>query len=205
MIYFTKEELPQAACSRQEINLFFPEYEPGYLKEIGMALRMCAQCPIAAKCLQVALTNEEVGIWGGTLDVDRANLRRGRTDKSRWHRMAIAAATPKTAEQIKRAERYQLSKEREARRVALIESRKKGLEQANQERVAKSADKVTVFSAIMNEEFASMFPADVVELVKLRLANPTLSLADLGQMATPALNKDQVSGKLRRVLDRIPK
>lgn len=46
------------------------------------AKAVCADCPVAAICLEVALRNmEKYGIWGGTSEKERRVLRRERRDE----------------------------------------------------------------------------------------------------------------------------
>jgi WhiB family redox-sensing transcriptional regulator len=69
---------PEAACRNVDPDVFFPT---GYARQHrGLVLRakaICARCPIADACLQVAMHDgEEVGIWGGRTPAERARLRR---------------------------------------------------------------------------------------------------------------------------------
>jgi hypothetical protein len=68
-----------AACKDLEPEeadaLFFPER--GGKGNAGRAL--CRRCPVAAQCLEFALTEGEAfGIWGGTSERERRVLRRER-------------------------------------------------------------------------------------------------------------------------------
>lgn len=42
---------------------------------IGFAKEVCATCPVAALCLELAITQGETGVWGGRTDRDRDDLR----------------------------------------------------------------------------------------------------------------------------------
>lgn len=64
-----------AACQGVDPDLFFPER--------GASVRepkaVCARCPVAADCLEHALTHHEVhGIWGGKSERERRSMRRQR-------------------------------------------------------------------------------------------------------------------------------
>lgn len=61
-----------ANCRGVSPKLFFPE--PGQNQKPMMAI--CKPCPVRAQCLQHALDNYEVGIWGGTSDRERERIRR---------------------------------------------------------------------------------------------------------------------------------
>lgn len=64
-----------AACAETDPELFFPDttWSPRLAKQV------CAACPVQNKCLQWAMdTNERFGIWGGTTEYQRRQLRRVR-------------------------------------------------------------------------------------------------------------------------------
>ena len=65
----------QAACKNHATltrDDFFPEGGPVPL-EIQVC---CTLCPVQRPCLAFALEHHEVGIWGGTSDLERKRLRR---------------------------------------------------------------------------------------------------------------------------------
>ena len=82
------------ACAQTDPELFFPQESElwdgrlvsKYLN-IAAAKSICQSCPLAVQCLEYALKNQEVGIWGGTTEDQRRYLKRGRglhtTRKSR--------------------------------------------------------------------------------------------------------------------------
>ena len=66
----------RAACrslsSEESTRIFFPRSgrprtDPPYKK-------ICAACPIVNFCMSYAIVHDEVGIWGGLTQKDRANL-----------------------------------------------------------------------------------------------------------------------------------
>lgn len=72
-------EIPEwhddAACLGSNGDVFFP----GLYESARQAKQICAECPVAAECLDYALeTNQRYGIWGGTSEKDRQKLRRER-------------------------------------------------------------------------------------------------------------------------------
>lgn len=68
-----------AACRDADPRLFFPE-TPGGGDPHQVIADYCRQCPVAAACLESALTHRETGIWGGLTEVQREGLRAtGRT------------------------------------------------------------------------------------------------------------------------------
>ncbi|SDZ75480.1 WhiB family transcriptional regulator, redox-sensing transcriptional regulator [Bowdeniella nasicola] len=62
-----------ALCAQTDPEAFFPE-KGGSTRE---AKRVCASCPVAKKCLEYALENDErFGIWGGKSERERRLLKR---------------------------------------------------------------------------------------------------------------------------------
>lgn len=64
----------EGVCRQVDIgDLFFPE-KGGSTKE---AKRICAGCPVAAQCLEYALSHDErFGIWGGFSERERRQMKR---------------------------------------------------------------------------------------------------------------------------------
>jgi|JI10StandDraft_1071094.scaffolds.fasta_scaffold170682_3 WhiB family redox-sensing transcriptional regulator len=67
-----------AICRDTDPDLFFPVGTTGYaLVQIDRAKQVCGECPVQHDCLEYALeTNQDSGIWGGTSEEERRNLRR---------------------------------------------------------------------------------------------------------------------------------
>ena len=68
----------QATCRDTDPELFFPVGTTGQaLLQIAKAKSVCCQCPVNGECLDFALeTNQDTGIWGGTSEDERRNIRR---------------------------------------------------------------------------------------------------------------------------------
>ena len=65
------------ACTSEEVDLFFAETtDSDYGKRNHQAKKVCAECPYVAECLEWALKNNEIGVWGGTTERDRKALKR---------------------------------------------------------------------------------------------------------------------------------
>ena len=71
------------SCANVDPELFFPqEYEAlngrvnHVYKNYPQAKEICNKCPLVVDCLAYALKNGEIGIWGGTTEEQRKNLRR---------------------------------------------------------------------------------------------------------------------------------
>ena len=63
-------DIEQAACKDVDPDLFFPDGKNKREQE-HKAKQVCASCPIVTDCLQFAIDNDQIGIWGGTTDEDR--------------------------------------------------------------------------------------------------------------------------------------
>jgi WhiB family redox-sensing transcriptional regulator len=67
-----------AACADADTDLFFPAGDTGPAAvKIVNAKAICRTCVVQRECLNVALTfYQEYGIWGGTTEEERRNIRR---------------------------------------------------------------------------------------------------------------------------------
>ena len=70
--------MDNALCRSSSSDLFFPVGRSQKTqKKIEEALVICTECSVTPECLDYALrTNQDIGIWGGTIDEDRKYLRR---------------------------------------------------------------------------------------------------------------------------------
>jgi WhiB family redox-sensing transcriptional regulator len=71
------------ACANVDPELFFPqEIEITKLKviskyeDLAAAKAICNSCPLKTPCLEYALNNSEIGVWGGTTEHQREDLRK---------------------------------------------------------------------------------------------------------------------------------
>jgi WhiB family transcriptional regulator, redox-sensing transcriptional regulator len=69
-----------AICRDTDPELFFPVGTTGIaLVQIAKAKEVCGECPVSSDCLDYALhTNQDSGIWGGTSEEERRQMRRER-------------------------------------------------------------------------------------------------------------------------------
>lgn len=66
--------MEEAVCATVDPELWYPE-KGGSTQE---AKFLCSRCPVAARCLEYALANQEVwGVWGGLSGRERRSLKRG--------------------------------------------------------------------------------------------------------------------------------
>ena len=76
----------RAACLGMDGELFFPGKEDGSNTDNAAAKEVCEGCPVRHDCLEYALeAREKYGIWGGTSERERRDLRRERgLGADRW-------------------------------------------------------------------------------------------------------------------------
>ncbi|MGW3248766.1 WhiB family transcriptional regulator [Streptomyces sp. NPDC001070] len=67
-----------AACREVDPELFFPISGSGLGRvQIDEAKAVCRRCPVMARCLEWALAAGHVdGVWGGTTESERREMRR---------------------------------------------------------------------------------------------------------------------------------
>ena len=67
-----------AICKDTDPELFFPVGTTGQaLLQIDRAKQVCDECPVKIECLDFAIeTNQDSGIWGGTSEEERRQIRR---------------------------------------------------------------------------------------------------------------------------------
>jgi len=82
----------QAACRDTDPDLFFPVGNTGSaLEQIESAKVVCQACVSQADCLEFALTtNQDSGIWGGTSEEERRQMRRLRAAEQREKSIILA-------------------------------------------------------------------------------------------------------------------
>jgi WhiB family redox-sensing transcriptional regulator len=57
--------------------------------QIAKAKSVCCQCPVTTECLEFALeTNQDTGIWGGTSEEERRQIRRDAAARAKAQRTA---------------------------------------------------------------------------------------------------------------------
>lgn len=61
-------------CVGRDPDLFFPEATYNRA-EVKTAKDICAVCLVRAQCMDYALRNDEVGIWGGTTERERKKIK----------------------------------------------------------------------------------------------------------------------------------
>jgi WhiB family transcriptional regulator, redox-sensing transcriptional regulator len=69
-----------AACRHEDPDLFFPIGSSGpTLMQTEQAKAVCHRCSVREECLRWALDTEQfIGVWGGTSEMERRALRRRR-------------------------------------------------------------------------------------------------------------------------------
>jgi WhiB family redox-sensing transcriptional regulator len=59
------------ACRGKDLDIFFAEERGSDV----IAKYFCARCVVRAQCLDVALENDERGVWGGTTERERRRIK----------------------------------------------------------------------------------------------------------------------------------
>ena len=79
-----------ALCRDTDPELFFPVGTTGQaLLQISRAKEVCCECPVKFDCLDFAMeTNQDTGIWGGTSEEERRQMRREIAARARAARIA---------------------------------------------------------------------------------------------------------------------
>lgn len=80
-----------ALCKDTDPELFFPIGSTGQaLQQISQAKAVCDECGVKRECLEFAIeTNQDCGIWGGTSEEERRDIRRQMAATRRASRNAI--------------------------------------------------------------------------------------------------------------------
>ncbi len=79
-----------AACRDTDPDLFFPVGTTGpALDQIANAKAVCQTCEVQSLCLEYAVsTNQDSGVWGGTSEEERRQMRRARQRLEKQQRSA---------------------------------------------------------------------------------------------------------------------
>ena len=81
---FLNKTIPN--CATTDPEAFFLDRGAGRW-EVEAAKKVCASCVLSSPCREWAIENNEVGIWGGTTEVERKRLRRMRKAVKDAHRL----------------------------------------------------------------------------------------------------------------------
>lgn len=66
----------QAACSKEDPSIFFPDIEADAIPDYTQAKTICGICQVSRECLETAMENEEIyGVWGGKTPAERHLLK----------------------------------------------------------------------------------------------------------------------------------
>lgn len=75
-------------CSEVDPELFFPQESEiagtvySHYVNAAAAKEVCDACPLKLKCLEYAMSTNEIGIWGGTTELQRHNLKKSMRRKA---------------------------------------------------------------------------------------------------------------------------
>lgn len=71
-----------AKCVGYDVNMFFPDGVDDHRKADAIPDELesiCGQCRVTAECLAFALKHEMIGVWGGSNDYTRTQLKKNNT------------------------------------------------------------------------------------------------------------------------------
>lgn len=173
----TSEEIAQAACKGMDTNLFYSGMTGRYANELA-AKAVCVACPVRMQCLQQALDNEELGIWGGTTELERRAM-------IRQQRRGSTRAVP-------------LFKSEMTKEELVAERRKQALAESNSRRAAAASEQLRGLLAEAKKHYGAALPPLVIQLVEWKIANPTMSYAQIGPLMNPPITKDKATGLIRK-------
>jgi len=67
----TSQWMSKGICNDDNRSLFYSLY----ISDQRAAVKICQECPIINECLEYAIKNNEIGVWGGTTEKQRKRLR----------------------------------------------------------------------------------------------------------------------------------
>lgn len=70
----------QAKCAEIGGDLWFADDTFGNHAQLRRAKQICAECPVAAQCLEAGM-GERFGVWGGFTTEERNRMRKARAKK----------------------------------------------------------------------------------------------------------------------------
>jgi hypothetical protein len=101
----SRARLEGPACRPEDDHLFFGTT----IAETGRAKAICANCPVRADCLRIALADPSLeGVWGGTTDGERAVTRSAKPRPAPKPRRKAAPAGAPRGPLAERRERARL-------------------------------------------------------------------------------------------------
>lgn len=136
-----------------------------------IARSICFTCELREQCLKYAIEEDEEGVWGGTTTYER------RVAKTRKRRNYVPLGRASISEK--------------ALKTGKIANKNRAIEASKRDRELLSRALVA-FSDI--EQLT-------VEMAKLRIAEPDLTLAELSAMMN--VSKDVFAGRLKRLIRRL--
>jgi len=63
-------------CAQTDPDLFFPDNSGEANKVKGTIRKICSTCEFKSPCLEYALENNPLGVWGGLLESERRSLKK---------------------------------------------------------------------------------------------------------------------------------
>ncbi|MCL2492322.1 MAG: DNA-binding protein WhiA [Coriobacteriia bacterium] len=100
----------------------------------------------------------------------------------------------------KKSKKKREAQEREARALRNTVNRLVNAEIANQNKaIYASIEQIEMIKKLDAQQGLDTLPPALAEFARLRLANPGLSLKELGEIADPPLSKSAINHRMRRI------
>ena len=98
----------RAICTQVDPELFFPESAAQWEVSRDWISQICGACPLKKPCLEYALSVKVSGIWAGTNEIDRKEIRKARNIQplgiTETYYGLLQSQTAKAAEQRRKKE-----------------------------------------------------------------------------------------------------
>ncbi|PJE03635.1 MAG: DNA-binding protein WhiA [Mycobacterium sp.] len=165
----------------------------GELSQPGRARALQVKAPALEAAIALGGAARRLGVVAKVREVRGAVLVVVSDDEAVAALLAAMGAVESQARWVERCARRQVTP---AGRVA------RGFQEQNTHRAAEAAAATAARVQRALEILGDSAPQDLVEAGRLRLEHRSVTLEELGRLAVPALSKDAMAGRIRRLLEK---
>lgn len=165
----------------------------GELSKPGRARALQVKAPALEAAIALAGAARRLGVVAKVREVRGAVLVVVSDDDAVAALLAAMGAVESQARWVARCARYQVTPAGRAAR---------GFQEQNTHRAAQAAAATAARVERALEILGDGAPEDLVEAGRLRLEHRSVTLEELGRLAVPALSKDAMAGRIRRLLEK---
>lgn len=165
----------------------------GELSQPGRARALQVKAPALEAAIALAGAARRLGVAAKVREVRGAVLVVVSDDEAVAALLAAMGAVESQARWVERCARRQVTPAGRAAR---------GFQEQNSHRAAEAAAATAARVERALEILGEGAPEDLVEAGRLRLEHRTVTLEELGRLAVPALSKDAMAGRIRRLLEK---